>query len=68
MEEAPENGKELSHSAHANGMNEGKNISTVPPVSIYFSFTLLFNCYLSNFPNILSYLGIFYFLLSRWGH
>ena len=22
MEEAPENGKELSHSAHANGMNE----------------------------------------------
>ena len=24
MEEAPENGKELSHSAHANGMNEGR--------------------------------------------
>jgi hypothetical protein len=23
MEEAPENGKELSHSAHVNGMNEG---------------------------------------------
>jgi len=22
MEEAPENGKKLSHSAHANGMNE----------------------------------------------
>ena len=22
MEEAPENGKELSHSAHANGMND----------------------------------------------
>jgi hypothetical protein len=22
MEEAPENGKELSHSAHGNGMNE----------------------------------------------
>jgi hypothetical protein len=22
MEEAPENGKDLSHSAHANGMNE----------------------------------------------
>jgi len=22
MEEAPENGKELTHSAHANGMNE----------------------------------------------
>jgi len=22
MEEAPENGKELAHSAHANGMNE----------------------------------------------
>jgi len=26
MEEAPENGKELSHSAHANGMNELKKI------------------------------------------
>jgi len=26
MEEAPENGKELSHSAHANGMNEWMNI------------------------------------------
>ena len=25
MEEAPENGKESSHSAHANGMNELKN-------------------------------------------
>jgi hypothetical protein len=25
MEEAPENGKELSHSAHANGMNEWMN-------------------------------------------
>jgi hypothetical protein len=25
MEEAPENGKESSHSAHANGMNEGMN-------------------------------------------
>ena len=24
-EEAPENGKELLHSAHANGMNEGMN-------------------------------------------
>jgi hypothetical protein len=24
MEEAPENGKESSHSAHANGMNEYK--------------------------------------------
>ena len=26
MEEAPENGKESSHSAHANGMNEGMKI------------------------------------------
>jgi hypothetical protein len=25
MEEAPENGKESLHSAHANGMNEGIN-------------------------------------------
>jgi hypothetical protein len=27
MEEAPENGKESSHSAHANGMNEWMNIT-----------------------------------------
>jgi hypothetical protein len=27
MEKAPENGKELSHSAHANGMNESINQS-----------------------------------------
>jgi len=26
MEEAPENGKELLHSAHANGMNEWTNL------------------------------------------
>jgi len=26
MEEAPENGKELSNSAHANGMNECKDL------------------------------------------
>jgi hypothetical protein len=26
MEEAPENGKELSHSVHANGMNEWMNM------------------------------------------
>jgi hypothetical protein len=26
MEEAPENGKESSHSAHANGMNEWEDI------------------------------------------
>jgi len=26
MEEAPENGKESSHSAHANGMNEFINV------------------------------------------
>ena len=28
MEEAPKNGKEPSNSAHANGMNEWKNIRT----------------------------------------
>jgi hypothetical protein len=28
MEEAPENGKESSHSAHANGMNE-ENVRTL---------------------------------------
>jgi len=27
MEEAPENGKESSHSAHANGMNEWDDIT-----------------------------------------
>jgi hypothetical protein len=29
MEEAPENGKESSHSAHANGMNESHSTDTV---------------------------------------
>ena len=29
MEETPENGKELSHSAHANGMNEWMNRNIV---------------------------------------
>jgi len=29
MEEAPENSKELSHSAHAKGMKEGRNISVL---------------------------------------
>jgi hypothetical protein len=28
MEEAPENSKELSHSAHANGMNEWMKFTT----------------------------------------
>jgi len=38
MEEAPENGKELSHSAHANGMNEVtnyKNNFTVNYIILY---------------------------------
>jgi hypothetical protein len=29
MEEAPENGKESSHSAHAKGMNECINVSNL---------------------------------------
>jgi hypothetical protein len=29
MEEAPENSKESSHSAHANGMNEGLFVTTI---------------------------------------
>jgi hypothetical protein len=29
MEEGPENGKELSHSAHANGMNEWKDMDMI---------------------------------------
>ena len=32
MEEAPENGKELSHSAHANGMNEPSANSYICPI------------------------------------
>jgi hypothetical protein len=32
MEEARENGKELSHSAHANGMNEHNNSESIPSV------------------------------------
>jgi len=57
MEEAPENGKESSHSAHANGMNENEltemfsnstsvcykcNISTVLQFLIDIHFNFLF--------------------------
>jgi hypothetical protein len=34
MEEAPENGKESPHSAHANGMNERQLISVSPALSV----------------------------------
>jgi len=40
MEEAPENGKESSHSAHANGMNELMNANVLfkpIPVAVRFS-------------------------------
>jgi hypothetical protein len=30
MEEAPENGKESSHSAHANGVNEMNTFTMIP--------------------------------------
>ena len=36
MEEAPENGKESSHSAHANGMNESVNETMIPGWSILY--------------------------------
>ena len=35
MEEAPENSKELLHSAHANGMNERITTSNTQPISLY---------------------------------
>jgi hypothetical protein len=44
MEEAPENGKELSHSAHANGMNEvcmlssEYNLGTAQYLGFFFFF------------------------------
>jgi hypothetical protein len=39
VEEAPENGKELSNSAHANGMNEyEKTGSFYVLLSLYFLF------------------------------
>jgi hypothetical protein len=41
MEEAPENGKELSHFAHSNGMNEWglfmKPVSTILSTAGWFS-------------------------------
>jgi hypothetical protein len=40
MEEAPENGKELSHSAHANGMN--KRIQTYRYTYFKICHSLLF--------------------------
>jgi hypothetical protein len=36
MEEAPENGKESSHSAHASGMNECKYVAE----RLYFTYKL----------------------------
>jgi hypothetical protein len=41
MEEAPENGKELSHSAHANGMNEW--IMTSEIIQAYFRILLMYS-------------------------
>jgi hypothetical protein len=56
MEEAPENGKELLHSAHVNGMNEwkyvpkifqfcnlGKNYILFAPSSFIFNYLLFKN-------------------------
>jgi len=40
MEEAPENSKELSNSAHANGMNE-RNEAQVRPCIPLLSYTLV---------------------------
>jgi hypothetical protein len=39
MEEAPENGKESSHSAHANGMNEWMNEWTNEWVCVTLNIT-----------------------------
>jgi len=35
MEEAPENGKESPHSAHANGMNESASLSSPATLRIW---------------------------------
>jgi hypothetical protein len=53
MEEAPENSKESSHSAHANGMNERMNGVQI----IFFSFLphlLSLHFYLCYQPNVSS--------------
>ena len=42
MEEAPENGKELSHSAHANGMNERGFTASSHILYIYISHIILY--------------------------
>ena len=39
MDEAPENGKELSHSEHANGMNELWNVQVPDVFNITISFS-----------------------------
>jgi len=39
MEEYPENGKELSHSAHGNGMNEYNSDNTVKQITLVWTCT-----------------------------
>jgi hypothetical protein len=41
MEEAPENGKESSHSAHANGMNEWMNVDNNTHSSKYWQLDII---------------------------
>jgi hypothetical protein len=49
MEEAPENGKELSHSAHANGINKmgtAINGSNVCNETLHQLLNILISCFL----------------------
>jgi hypothetical protein len=49
MEEAPENGKELSHSAHANGTNEWTNEwKALYTVKIFFRWNKNGACKIQN--------------------
>jgi hypothetical protein len=41
MEEAPENGKEYSHSAHANGMNECLKMICIQVAYVVHLFALM---------------------------
>jgi hypothetical protein len=46
MEEVPENGKESSHSAHANGMNKLKNF--IYFFSVHYNDNMLYKYIITN--------------------
>jgi hypothetical protein len=55
MEEAPENGKELLHSAHVNGMNEWMNIPLIYGIIVKATFQYMWNAVFIGYQSICLY-------------